>query len=82
MFVATVINFLLASLNTGNYVAGLIVFIRKSLMITLDLNYSLLEEPELANDALRNGNIIASWAEALPVSIKLLIPDLISIHTR
>ena len=81
MFIATVINFLLFSLGTGTEVAGVIVFIRKGLTIILDIDYPLSEKPELVNNALRNGNLVVFWAETLPVSIKLLILDSVSVHT-
>ena len=81
MFIATVINFLLFSLRTGTEVAGFIVFIRKGLMIILDIDYPLSEKRELVNNALRNVNLVGSWSETLPVSIKLLILDSVSIHT-
>ena len=69
MFIATVINFLLFSLNAGIQVATFIVFIRKALVP--DIDQPLSEQLELATDALRNVNIAAFWAEDLPVSIKL-----------
>jgi len=76
MFVATVINFLLFSLDTGTRVAGFIVLVRKALI--LDIDYPLSEKRVLVNKALQSVNIIANWASAFPVSIKLLLPD--SIH--
>jgi len=54
MFIATVINFILSSLNTGTQVAGFIGLIRNALI--LDIDYPLLEKPELINNALRNVN--------------------------
>ena len=75
MFIGTIINFLLASLNTGNQVAVVIVFIRKGLMIILDSDYPLLEKPELVTNALRNEVMVGFWAETFPVGTKLLIPD-------
>ena len=82
MFVATVINFLLSSLTTGNYVAGLIVYIRKSLMIILDIDYPLSEKLELVHNALRNLNLVSYWASTLPVSAKLSLLDPVFIHVR
>ena len=61
MFIATVINFLLFSVRTGNEVAQFIVFIRKGLMIILDIDYPLSEKPELVDYALRNENLVVSW---------------------
>ena len=81
MFITTIINFLLFSLNTGTEVAGFIVLIRKGLMIILDIDYPSSEKPELVNNALRNVNLVGSWAGTLPVSIKLWILDPVSIHT-
>ena len=69
VFVATIINFLLFSLATGNEVATLVVFIRTAL--NLDIDYPLSEKPELVNNALRNVNIVKYWATTFPVSIRL-----------
>ena len=70
MFVTTVINFILSSLNTGGQVALFIVFIRKALMIIPDINYPAADKPQLINNALRNVNIITLWASVFPVSTK------------
>ena len=80
MFVATAINFLLFSLNTGNEVAKFIVFVRKSLI--LDIYYPLSEKRVSVNKALRSVNIVGLWAATFPVSIKPSVPDPVSIHTR
>jgi len=80
MFAVTVINFLLSSLNTGSQVASFIVFIRKALI--LDIDHPLSEKQEPVTNALRNINIVSFWAESLPVSITLLLPDPILIHGR
>ena len=69
MFVATVVNFLLSSLNTGSRVAIFIMSIRKAL--TLDIGYLLSEKSELVKIALRNVNIVSIWTTSLPVSITL-----------
>ena len=82
MFVATVINFLLSSLNTGNQVAAFIVFIRKALNITLKTDYPLPEKPDLVNDVLRSVNVVTFWAANLPVSVKLSQPDPVSNRVR
>ena len=50
-------------------------------MIFMNIDYPLSETPELVNDALRNVNLVYTWASTLPVSIKLLILDPVSIHT-
>ena len=71
MFVATVIDFLLSSLNTGNQVAAFIVFIRKALIE--DIHYPVSEMRALVNNALREINLITFWAESFPVSIGLLL---------
>ena len=81
MFIATVVNFIFSSLNTGIEVALFIVVIRKAL--TLDIDYPLLEKAELINNALVQGmSIVTVWAQVLPVSIKLLMLDPVFIHAR
>ena len=80
VFVATFINFLLSSLNTGSQVAYFIVFTRKVLI--LDTNYPLSEKRELVKNTLRNANIVNWWAEDLSVSNELSLEDPVSIHTR
>ena len=82
MFVATAINFMLCSVNSGGRVAAFIVLVRKSLTIILGINYPPSEKPELINNALRVVNIIVLWAANFPVSIKLPLPDSVSIHAR
>ena len=67
MFVATVIDFLLSSLNTGTSVSLFIVFIQKALV--LDIDYSLPEKREFINNVLRNANLVTLWVTTLPVSI-------------
>ena len=73
IFVATLINFLINSLYTGNLLARFFVFIRKALI--LDISYPLPEKREMVNNALRNMNIISGWASTVPVSAKLSPPD-------
>ena len=68
MFVATFINFLLSSWNTGTQVLGFFITIRKALV--LDIDYLLSERPELVNDALQILNTVNVWAGNLPVSDK------------
>ena len=80
MFITTIINFLLSSLTTGSVVAILIVFIRNAL--TLDIDDPLSGKPESVNNALQNMNIVFYWAGIFPVSIKLSLPDPVSIHAR
>ena len=80
MFVATAINFLLSSLHAGGRVAAFIVLVRKGLITILGINYPPSDKSELINDALRIVNIIALWAANFPVSIRLSLPDSVSIH--
>ena len=54
----------------------LVVYIRKTLILNID--YPLSEKLELVNNALQNMYIVGDWAVYLPVSIKLSLPDLIS----
>ena len=79
MFVATVINFLLFGLNTGAQVATFIVFIRKAFI--LDTDYPLSEGRlyELLTNVLRNVNLFGFWVGAIPVSIKLSLPDAVQL---
>jgi len=91
MFVVTVINVLLASLDAGTQVAIFFVLIRKGLI--LDVDYPPSEKPVLANDVLRNSTIIGTWTGCFPVgesvavrlcvyssSVKMLLSDLIVIR--
>ena len=80
MFAATVVNFLLSSLNTGAEIAGFVVLIRKALI--LDMDYPLSEKPDLLKNALQNVTTVGFWAVGLPVSIGLSLLDLASIHAR
>ena len=80
MAVATVINFVLSTLNTGSQVATFIMFIRKGLI--LDIGYPLSEKQELVNNASRNMNIVGLWAQSIPVSGKLSLSDPVLIHPR
>ena len=82
MFAATVINFVLSSLHTGAKVAIDIVAIRKAGDLILDIDYPLSEQPDSIDNAVRSTNIIATWAEDLPVSIKLLLLVPVFIHGR
>jgi len=79
MFVTTVINFLLSSLNTGIQVAAFIVLIRKAPI--LDTDY---EKPDLANtgSVLQNITVVAFWTANLPVSFKLSLLNPVSIRAR
>ena len=78
MFAATVINFILSSFNTGTEVARFVVFIRKPSLI-LDID-DLLSRKH--NNALWKVNTLSNWAIYLPVSIRLSLSDLVSIHVR
>ena len=69
MFVATVINFVLSSLDTGAQVAGFVVSIRKGL--TLDIDFPLSEKLELVRRAVWRLDIAIDWAENIPVSTNL-----------
>ena len=80
MFVTTVINFLLSSLNAGIQVVLFIVFIRKALILDLDFPFS--EKSDLVDNALQNMDIIADWARFLPVSIELSLRDPVSANAR
>ena len=80
MFMMTIINFLLSSLNTGTGVAAFVVFVRKALI--LDIEYPLSEKPELVNNALQNLNIIIYWTDNLPVSSSLSLLVSVSIYAR
>jgi len=76
MFAATVINFLLSSLNTGTQVAIFIGFIRQVLI--LDVDYPLVEKLGLVVNSLQNVTIANVWAANLPVSFKLSLSDHVS----
>jgi len=80
MFAATVVNFILFSMNTGGGVALFIVLIRKALI--LDTDYPLLEKSDSISSALRNVLTVNLWTGYLPVSIKLSLSDLVSIHAK
>ena len=73
MFAATVINFLLFSLSTGTQVAQFIVFIRTALI--LYINYPLVEDQELVNNAIEIMTRVGGWAQAFPVGSILPLPD-------
>ena len=73
VFVTTVINFILSSLNTGTLVAGFIVSVRKVLI--LDIDHPLLEK---VNNAPWSVTAVCLWAENLPVSIKLSLSEPVS----
>ena len=79
IFVVTVINCLLFSLNTGTQVAVFIALIQKTLII-LDTDYPLRERQDVVNSALRNLKIVNYWSESLPVSNNLSLLDSVSIH--
>ena len=79
IFAATVINFLLSSLNTGSIVALIIVFLRKALILDI---YPLSEKRNFVGNALRNVNIVTYWARSFPVSIHLSFPDIVFIYAR
>ena len=67
MFVATVINFLLSSLDTGNQIGAIVVLIQKALVLDID---SPLLKSELVNEASWSlPGVIDTWAGSLAVSI-------------
>ena len=82
MFIATVINFLLASLNTGTEVAIFIVFIRNS--IVLNIEYSLAEKLHLVLHGSQQSKltILGYWSQWLPVSSSVSPLHSVSIHAR
>ena len=86
MFSATVINFLLFSLNTLTEVVALVVYIREALV--LDIDYPFTEKQELVNNmgAFQNVDIVMlyMWSGGIPVSIKLSLrlSPVLSIQTR
>jgi len=77
MFVTTIINLVLSSVDIGTM---LIVAIRKPLIPGID--YSLSEQPELVTSGLRKAILVTLWAATLPVSIKLSPPHPVSIYAR
>ena len=77
MFIATIINFLLASLNIAVQVAVFVVFIRKAFILDIDYSLSKKGFRHLVNITLRNLNLVGFWVGALPVSIKLPLSDLV-----
>ena len=81
MFVMTVINFLLFSLE---FATRLVVFIdvaiRKAIIV--DIYYPLPGKGKVVNDALKNLNIILLWSGNLPVRNNLLLLNSVSINTR
>ena len=72
MFVATVINFLLSSLNTGVEVVIFILFIRTTLILDI-------EHPLSASNAL---TIIGFWSQNLPVSSNVSLLNSVFIYAR
>ena len=74
MFGATVINFILSSLDTASQLAVLIVLIRRTLI--LDMDSPLSEKSELVNNATWSvPDVIDTWAGSLAVSTILSPPD-------
>ena len=80
MFVTTVMNFILFSLNTGTQVAVFITSIRKALV--LDIDYPLSVKPDMVSGALPNMSTVANWAISLAVSVELSLLDPVSIARR
>ena len=75
VFVATVINFLLSSLNTGSELAAFVVFMRKALI--LDIDYPLSPKSDNASRTVTT-TLIALWAQNIPVNGNLSLPDPVS----
>ena len=66
ILIATAINFLLSSLNSGIEVVRFIVYIRE--VHISDIDYPLGEKSMLLRSALLNASFIHSWAASFPVS--------------
>ena len=81
MFAATVVNFLLSSLNIGTEVTLSIMLIRKPLNLDIDHD-PLPGEQELGHSVLQNMTLVGFWGALLPVSIKLSLSDPVSIRVR
>ena len=69
MFVVTVINFLLFSLNIGNVLATSIVLLHKALI--LDIEYPLSEKQEFVQKVLQSLGLVQYWSSFLPVRSNL-----------
>jgi len=69
MFAATVINFLLFSLNTGSQIAVFILAIRQALILDTDYPDPLRKKLALVskNDALQKLYIAIDWSGNIPV---------------
>jgi len=80
MFAATIINFLLSSLNTGTQVTKFIRFIRQALI--LDIHDPLSKKPASVNNALLITNAISACTETLPVSSNPLLPESVMISNN
>jgi len=78
MFIMTAINLLLSSIHTGAYVAAFIMAVREFLI--LDIDYPLSKKPDLVKGVIQSMVLVTFWTSALPVSIKLSLPDPVSIH--
>ena len=81
MFVMTVINFLLFSLEIGTRLAVFTtVFVRKALVT--DIYSPLSEKGKIVNNALQNFSIVLLWSQNLPVCSNLLRPNSVFINTH
>ena len=68
MFVATVMNFLLSSLNAGSVIAAFVFFIRRALVLNID--YPLSGKPQLVSNTPQTKitTIISLWTQNIPVN--------------
>ena len=74
MFGATVVNFLLSTMDTGSQIGVTVVLIRKALVV--DVDSPLSEKSELADhESWSLPDVIDTWAGSLAVSIILSLPD-------
>ena len=80
MFVATAINFLLSTLNVGIHPARFVLFVRNALILNIDRPGPLLEKRELIYNSIQKMVVVGFWAQNLPVSNILPLPNSISIH--
>ena len=80
MFGATVINFLLSTMDTGSQIGVTVVLIRKALVV--DVDSPLSEKSELADhESWSLPDVIDTWAGSLAVST-VLLPDFTSNDAR
>ena len=80
MFVTTIVNLLLFSLNTGTQLAIFVMVVRKPLDVDIDSPLSDIgvPMPGSVNRVSQNMILVTLWASYLPVSIKLSPSALVS----